>query len=167
MYCTSRLSAASVELVILSMANHVLKVWWIRVASPKTWTKTIRCLTKESRRRDYDFSGVIDPEGGRCGEADDGNERRNPARDVGSVQKGHQEGKGPHARPCRGSYRLQQGLCLPPAVSVREKASCLTCDRTAIMSPPWVRTKDMKKNPGDLECRSSKREIISASPDFR
>jgi hypothetical protein len=34
-----------------------------RVASPKTWTKSIRCLTEKSRRRVYDFSGVLGPGG--------------------------------------------------------------------------------------------------------
>lgn len=61
--------------------------------------------------------GSLTPEGGRHGEADDGNQGRNPAHDGGSIQEGHQEGKGPHARPCCGNYRVQQGLCLlPPSV---------------------------------------------------
>jgi len=76
------------------------------------------CLTKKSRRRIYDFSGELSPEGGRHGEVDDGNQGRNPAHHGGNIQ----EGKGAHARPCRGSYRLQQGLCLAPVVFILEPA---------------------------------------------
>jgi len=38
---------------------------------------------------------------------------------AGAYRKATKKEKG-RTEPCRGSRRLQQGLCLPPAVSVRE-----------------------------------------------
>ena len=79
-------------------------------------SSNVRVASRKNLDERFTISpGSFTPEGGRHGEADDGNEGRNHAHDSGSIQEGHQEGKGPHARPCCGSCRVQQGLCLLPA----------------------------------------------------